>query len=337
MHDVGFPRQLERTLHHVLHEGVRAVHRAALHGGVAAVPELVRVVLDAPVQARLAHEIGPHFAGDDLVDAAAACGHHGAVEVADHRLAHRIEAAVAAAQAHAGGDHQVLERVGLVGDLPRMPDRRRVAGGAQHDLGALVGALARHLGEHAVVADDQCELAALRPVDHRDAAVPRLPGLDRHPGVELAVVERERAGVVDHDAGVVRVAVRVEFHQRKAAPDLVLAARGLERRDLGAVHAAHQLRCDAHRQAVQRVLGEHDEVEPGVVAPCLAHHRDEALGLRLQLCRCLDHRQLQLHQADHHAVRRFIQSTQSAHSLLLFNVPKTTRPGCLRPPCRAGS
>ena len=55
---------------HVLHEGVGAIHRAALHRDVAAVPELVDVVLDAPVDARLAHQIGAHLGGDDLVGAA---------------------------------------------------------------------------------------------------------------------------------------------------------------------------------------------------------------------------------------------------------------------------
>jgi hypothetical protein len=41
--------------------------------------------------------------------------------------------------------------------------------------------------------------------------------------MELAVVERDLAAIVDDDAGVVGVAVRVEFHQREAAPELVLA------------------------------------------------------------------------------------------------------------------
>ena len=46
--------------------------RAAFDGDVAAVAELVDVVLDAPAAARLAHEIGAHLGGDDLVRAAAA-------------------------------------------------------------------------------------------------------------------------------------------------------------------------------------------------------------------------------------------------------------------------
>ena len=53
-----------------------------------------------------------------IVGPTAALDHHGAVEVAEHSFAHRVEAAVAAAQAHARRHHQVLECVGLVGDLP---------------------------------------------------------------------------------------------------------------------------------------------------------------------------------------------------------------------------
>jgi hypothetical protein len=63
----GLPTAAECAGHHVLHEGVGAIHRAALHRDVAAVPELVDVVLDAPVNPRLAHEIGADLGGDDLV------------------------------------------------------------------------------------------------------------------------------------------------------------------------------------------------------------------------------------------------------------------------------
>ena len=165
------------------------------------------------------------------------------------------------------------------------------------------------------MADDQRELAALGAVDHRDAQVAGLPGFDRHPRMQLAVVERERAVVVDDDAGVVGIAVGVELHDRKAAPDLVQCARSLEGRHLGAVHPAHQRGVDAHRQAVQRVLRKHHQIEPAVVAPRLAHHRDDALGLLLQLRRRLDHRQLKLHQSDDDALRRFVQSPESTHLL----------------------
>src|ERR1700720_954936 len=43
--DLILPRQSERAGDHVLHEGVGAIHRAALHRHVSAVPKLIDVVL----------------------------------------------------------------------------------------------------------------------------------------------------------------------------------------------------------------------------------------------------------------------------------------------------
>ena len=135
------------------------------------------------------------------------CAMMRAVEIDDHAFAHGIERAVGAAHADIGRDHQVLERVGLVGEAPAFADRRGVAGGADHDLRALVGAFARHLREHAVMADDQRDLGALRPLDHGDADVAGLPRLDRNPGMEFAVVELDLAVVVDDQAGIIGIAV----------------------------------------------------------------------------------------------------------------------------------
>src|ERR1700688_2328790 len=59
--DLVFPRQPEGAGDHVLHEGIGTIHRAALHRDIAAVPELIDVVLDAPVDPRLAHQIGAHL------------------------------------------------------------------------------------------------------------------------------------------------------------------------------------------------------------------------------------------------------------------------------------
>jgi len=128
--DLVFPGQAEATGHHVLHEGVGTIHRAAFHRDIAAVPELIDVVLDAPVDPRLAHQIRPHLGGDDLVGAAGgAVGDDAAVEIHDHAFAHGIERAVGAAHADIGGYHQVLERIGLVGEAPALADRRGVTGG----------------------------------------------------------------------------------------------------------------------------------------------------------------------------------------------------------------
>jgi hypothetical protein len=282
--DLVLPGQPVSPGHQVLHEGVRAVLRAAAHRHITAVMELVDVVLHAPVPARLADQVRAHFASDDLVRAMAAHDHRFAIEVHEHALAHGVEAAVGAAQADAGGDHQVLEGVGLIGDAPRMADRRGVAGGADHDLGALVGALARHLREHAIVADDQRQLSAARPGDYRNAHVARLPGLHRHPRVHLAVVQRQPALVVDDQAAVVRIAQRVVLHDREAAPYLVLDKGGAKGRHLRAIEPAHQLSVEAHRQPMQRVL--ENTMCPwteSCAAPC--HHLDDPPGLARQVRR----------------------------------------------------
>src|SRR5262245_20285713 len=63
----ALPRQLVASGHHVVHVGVGTVARAALHGDIAAMAELVDVVLDRPVLAGFPHQVRPHFAGDDLV------------------------------------------------------------------------------------------------------------------------------------------------------------------------------------------------------------------------------------------------------------------------------
>src|SRR6202021_1366215 len=113
--DLVFPGQAEGAGHHVLHEGVGTIHRATLHRDIAAMPELIDVVLDAPMDPRLAHQVGAYLGGDDLVGASGgAVRDDAAVEIHDHAFAHRIERTVGAAHADIGGDHQVLERVGLI-------------------------------------------------------------------------------------------------------------------------------------------------------------------------------------------------------------------------------
>ena len=251
MHDVLIPRQVPLSVHQVPHERVRAVGGAPLDRNVPAVAELVHVVLHAPVYPRLADQVRTNLRGDDLVGPGGeSVGDDLAVEVDDHALAHAVEVSVGAAHAHVGGDHQVLERVGLVGEPPGVTNRRGVSGGSYHDLGALVRALAAHLGEHAVVADDQRELATLGPFAHRYAHVPGLPRLHGDPRVQLAVVQHDLPGVVDDQAGVVRVSVGVVFHYREATPDLVLDARSLEGGHLRSLEPTHDLRVGVHRKAV---------------------------------------------------------------------------------------
>src|ERR1043166_8841190 len=85
--DVVLPRQAIAPGDEVAHVGVGAIPRAARDRGEAAVAELINVVLDAPMGARLAPQIRAHLGGDDLVGAArSAVGEDGAVEIDDHPL-----------------------------------------------------------------------------------------------------------------------------------------------------------------------------------------------------------------------------------------------------------
>mmetsp|Transcript_99550 Transcript_99550/g.277103 ORF Transcript_99550/g.277103 Transcript_99550/m.277103 type:complete len:214 (+) Transcript_99550:528-1169(+) len=211
--------------------------------------QLVDVVLDPPTEAGLPHQVGPHLASDDLIGPTAAARQDVTIEVAEHPLAHTVEGAVRAAHAHGCRDHEVLERVGLVGEDPRVPDGCRVPCRAEHHLGALVGRLARHLREHAVVADDQGQLAATRPLYDGDAKVARLPRLDRHPRVQLAVVEPLPTGVVEDEAGVegrVLRATGIALHDGEATPDLVLLARCRQSGHLRPGPVAHDLIAGVH-------------------------------------------------------------------------------------------
>ncbi len=151
------------------------------------------------------------------------------------------------------------------------------------------------------------------PVDHGNADVAGLPRLDRHPGMHLAVIERQRALVVDQDAGVVGVAAGIALHDGEAAPDAVVDAGLPERRDLRPVERAHDRGVGVHREPVQGVFGKHHEVHGRQVAPRLADHRDDARGLRREIVGRRDHRQLQLHHPQHDAVGGFVEAAEPAH------------------------
>src|ERR1700744_4019870 len=98
--------------------------------------------------------------------------------------------------------------------------------------------------------DDQRELAAFRPVNDGNAEIAWLPRLDRHPRMELAIVEAQLARIVDNNAGIVGIAARVELHDGEAAPNLVAGAGLLEGRDLRPVEIAHDFAVGIHRKAV---------------------------------------------------------------------------------------
>mmetsp|Transcript_55410 Transcript_55410/g.149412 ORF Transcript_55410/g.149412 Transcript_55410/m.149412 type:complete len:387 (+) Transcript_55410:415-1575(+) len=312
VHHVVAPRQVPLPVDQVLHERVRAVSRAALHGDVPAVAELVYVVLDAPMDPRLAHQVGANLRGDDLVGSSAvAVTQDLAVEVDNHPLAHGVKVAVATAHAHIRGDHEVLERVRLVREAPRITNRRGVPGGSNHNLRALVRALASHLGEHAIVADYERELAPLRPVAHRDADVAGLPRLHGYPRVELAIIQNNLPGFVDDQPCVVRISLRVVLHDGEATPNLVLDTRRPERGHLGSVQPAHDIRVGTHRQAVQRVLREDHQVHRAEVTTGLAHHLDDSVRLRREVRLRRDHRELKLDAANDDAVGRLVEASES--------------------------
>ena len=64
-------------------------------------------------------------------------------------------------------------------------------------------------------------------------------------------------------------------------------------------------RIDVHRQAVQRVFRKHHQIHRAEIAPRLADHGDDFLGLRGEVGPGDHIRQLQLHQPDDDAVARF--------------------------------
>ena len=115
----------------------------------------------------------------------------------------------------------------------------------------------------------------------------------------------------------VRIAVGIELHDGEAAPDFVLDAGLLECRDFRAVEAAHDGGIGIHRQAVQRIFREHHQIHGAEVAARLANHRDDPVGLTREVFRGGHDGQLQLHEPDDDAFRRFVESAKSVHAVLL--------------------
>src|SRR5690606_34607628 len=246
MHYIRLPRQSIPAGRQIVQVGIRTVMRAAHNDDIASVAELIEVVLNAPVLARLAYQVRPQFAAYDFVRPPTARDHGCAVEVDEHRFTHGIEGAVGATHADAGGLHQVGKGVGLIGDFPGVPDRCRITRGPDHDLGALIGTFARHLRKHAVVTDNQCQFAAARPVAYRNAQITWFPRFHRHPWVQLAVVQPDLAHIVDNQPAVVRVTVGVCLHDREAAPYLMLLTGLFERSHFRTIQGAHDVRRGIH-------------------------------------------------------------------------------------------
>ena len=271
--DLVLPGQPVLAGNQIAHVGVRAILRAAFDRDKAAVTELVDIVLHAPEPPGFVGEFRPHLSSDDLIRCTSAGHERNSVKIDDHAFAHGIEHPVGSGHADIGRVHQIGERVALIADVPGVPDRRRVAGGAQHDVGALVGAFSRHLRKHAVVADDQRDLAAVRPVAHRNTQVAWLPRLNWYPRMHLSVIELHLSPVIDDDTAVVRIAVGVVLHDGKTAPDVVLGTGLLEARNFRSIKPRHELGVGVHRKAVQRIFGEDDKVHGRHAFARLLYHR----------------------------------------------------------------
>src|SRR5262249_20900454 len=147
---------------------VGTVPRPALHRHIAAVTELIDVVLHPPMGPRLAYQIRPQLTGDNLIGTAAAFDQRRPIEVHEHPLAHRVKRPIRPTHTDIRGVHQIAEGIGLVGDLPGMADGRGVARRAEQDLCTLVSGLTRHLWEHPVVTNNEGDLRALGAFAYRD-------------------------------------------------------------------------------------------------------------------------------------------------------------------------
>jgi len=104
----------------------------------------------------------------------------------------------------------------------------------------------------------------------------------------------------------------------KAAPDFMVDAGFLERRDLRPVEPAHDFGIGVHRQAMQGIFGKHHEIHGAQIAARLADHVDDAVGLTRQIGRGHDNRQLQLNEPDDDAIGRFVEAAKSVHVKLLL-------------------
>ena len=74
------------------------------------------------------------------------------------------------------------------------------------------------------MANDQTQLDTFWPHTDGNARIARLPRLDRNPWVHFAIIQLNHALIVDDQTCVIRIAARVQLHDRKAAPDRVVDA-----------------------------------------------------------------------------------------------------------------
>lgn len=159
------------------------------------------------------------------------------------------------------------------------------------------------------MADDQSHFDATRSREDRNTAIARIPRLDWHPWVHLAVIVDELPICIDDESSIPRHAEWVLFHDGKASPDPLLFACRLECGNLGSVESTHDLVVRAHTQAVDAVLRKYDHVHLWVASPSLFDQTNDMFESMLELVRRADIEELRLAKTYDDGVReRFIQS-----------------------------
>src|SRR3984957_20958023 len=206
------------------------------HAGIAAMNQLVEVVLRLAVAARIADQALRELSILDAVLLLTSLA-EGATVKADNRRV--TEVGIDAVKAGGIGDRDI----NIVGPGHRLGDQDLLFLGwihvtltAHDQLVTLHGTVAPDFRKVAVVANDQTDLHALRTFGNI-GAIAGIPAFDRYPWHDLAVFLDDLALVVHQDQGVVRCLVRmllVAFAgEREHAPDLGLAARFRENLGLG--------------------------------------------------------------------------------------------------------
>ncbi len=327
------PVEVERALR----QARRALARR-LGTGVAPVHELEQVVLQLVVGPRVPDRRHRELRVLDAIRLLAGLAQRAAVEPDDRGVPEvRVHAVEPGGVGH--------RHVAVVGPRHRLGHqhllvlgRVHVALAAHDEFGALHGAVPPDLRVVAVVADDQRDLHALGPV--RDVGVlARVPGLDRTPREDLAVLLHDLALVVDEHQRVVRRLVRMLLvplaHQREHAPHPCLAARGGEDVRL---RTRYGRRGGQHLGPVVHdplggVLGDDHQVQAAQPALHAHHHVGDRAGVVPHLLPGVQAGHLVVDDRDADRVRARRDVTVSHRSLLLRltsgAVPAAGRPGAV--------
>jgi hypothetical protein len=153
-------------------------------------------------------------------------------------------------------------------------------------------------------------LAPFGPVDDRECRCRPAPRARPAPTDASCGNRACSAPVVDDQAGIEGIAAGIALHDGKAAPDAVVDAGLLERRHLGpssehmiAGLVSMERPCSAYSGNTTRSM-------VGILRRALPTMATMRCGLRRQIVRRRHHRQLQLHQPQHHAVGSLVQAAK---------------------------